>query len=359
MLRKGELRRRWSVPVGVPMVAAVREDADGTLWLGTWEGLFRLKGNSTTVYTTAQGLAHDRATALVDDGRGSLWLGSPAGISRVDKKELEEVAAGRRQRANVETLDRGDGMRNPEVNAAAQPNACRTRAGDLWFATRSGVVQVSPARLSLNRFAPPVSVEGVDADGLALPLTRSEIAIPAGTRRVTLNFTAASLLAPEKARFRYRLEGFDREWVDSGRREATYTRLAAGRYTFRVLAANNDGFWTESPAVIRLRQEPQLYERGWFLAASVALVLGTVLAIHRRRIQRHVRIEQELDRRVKAALSEVQQLTGLLPICAWCKKIRDDSGYWNQIESYVRERSQAEFTHAICPDCAARMREQS
>ena len=359
LLRNGELRRRWSVPGAVAMVATVREDADGTLWIGTWEGLFRLKGNTTTAYKRAQGLPHDRATALVDDGLGNLWIGSPAGISRVSKKELEEIAAGRRQRASVQTLDGGDGMRNPEVNAAAQPNACSTPRGDLWFATRAGAVQLSPARLAFNRVVPPVSVEEVDSDGVALPLTGPEVVIPPGTRRVTISFTAASLLAPEKVRFRYRLDGFDREWVEAGRRrEATYTSLRAGRYSFHVLAANNDGLWSDTGAVVRFRQDPRWYETAWFIAASAGLLLGTALAVHRWRIQRHLRIERELERRVKAALAEVQQLSGLLPICAWCKKIRDDSGYWSQLEVYVSQHTEAEFTHAICPDCATRMREE-
>ena len=79
-----------------------------------------------------------------------------------------------------------------------------------------------------------------------------------------------------------------------------------------------------------------------------------VVGLYRLRVRRHIRMEHELQERVTTALADIKTLHGLLPICAWCKKVRDDTGYWNQIEEYVGEHSQAEFSHGICPDCKAK-----
>lgn len=360
-LRHGELRRAWSVPRGASMVASVHEDEAGTLWFAAWEGLFRVRGGSTTHYTSANGLPHDRVVALVDDGHGSFWLGTPAGIARVNKRELEEVAGGRQQRASFESFDTADGMRNTEVNPAAQPNAWLSRRGEIWFATRAGAVAISPATLKRNRVVPAVFVESVEADGRSLPgASTGEAVIPAGTQRVEVRFTATSLLAPEKVRFRYRLEGFDSGWLHSVRRRfADYTRLPPGRYTFRVLAANNDGLWNETGAAITLRQLPGFYETPWFYAAAVTVAMAGGYGLHRLRMRRHLRRERQLVQRVEQALAEVKQLSGLLPICAWCKKIRDDHGSWGNLEAYVTQHTEAEFTHCICPECAAEMRKSN
>jgi hypothetical protein len=157
-------------------------------------------------------------------------------------------------------------------------------------------------------------------------------------------------------KFRYRLDGFDHDWIEAGtRRTAYYTNMPPGRYTFRVVASNDEGVWNEQGASVELRLAPHLHQTKWFYAACGLGVVLAGLGVHQLRVRQLREREQELGRRVKAALATIDVLDGLLPICAWCKKIRDDKGYWNQLEAYIRDRSRAQFTHGICPDCKERM----
>jgi hypothetical protein len=217
-------------------------------------------------------------------------------------------------------------------------------------------VVVDPARIQRNDLPPPVLVESLAADGKPLPLAES-VEVAAGTRQLVIHYTGLSLTRPELVRFRYMLEGFDHDWIDAGdRRVAYYTRLPPGRYRFRVIAANNDGVWNETGAGFALRQLPEFYETGWFAALCAVAVLGAGIGVHRVRLRAHLRREAQLAARVQEGLARIKTLSGMLPICAWCKKVREDTGYWRQIETYVAEHSHAEFTHGICPDCGEAMK---
>jgi len=169
---------------------------------------------------------------------------------------------------------------------------------------------------------------------------------------VTFEFAALNFVLPQKNQYKYKLEGFDRDWNEVGtQRTATYMNLPQGSYTFRVRGSNNDGVWNEKGLSLKLLVTPPFWKTWWFTTAlGLALVGGTVGA-YWLRMRQHVRAERELQARVAAALGDIKTLRGLLPICAWCKKVRDDGGYWNQLEEYVSEHTQAEFSHGICPDC--------
>jgi hypothetical protein len=172
---------------------------------------------------------------------------------------------------------------------------------------------------------------------------------------VTLEFAALNLVVPAKNRYRYMLEGFDREWSPiSAERSATYTNLAAGHYVFRVRAANNDGVWNEGGAALRLVITPPFWQTWWFRATCLLGIAAGLYAAHRARLSRFRRSERELKVRVEEALARVKVLRGLLPICSGCKKVRDDHGYWSQIESYIADHSEADFSHGLCPDCVKR-----
>jgi hypothetical protein len=170
-------------------------------------------------------------------------------------------------------------------------------------------------------------------------------------------------------RFRYRLEGYDTDWVEAGdRREAFYTNLSPGPYTFRVLACNGDGVWNEEGATAEFYLRPHFYQTWWFYAACACAGGLAAVAVHALRVRGLRSREKELSRRVdertealrqskesaEAALARVKQLQGLLPICCYCKRVRDDKDYWQQVEAYISDHSEAQFTHGICPDCFAK-----
>jgi ligand-binding sensor domain-containing protein/signal transduction histidine kinase len=257
-------------------VLTLFEDGDGVLWAGTYGGgLARQKDGRWTTFTTRQGLFNDTVFQVLDDGQGHLWMSSNRGISRVDKAELDEVASGRRAQVQATVFGRGDGMRSVECNGASQPGAWRTRDGLLWFATAAGAVRIDPAHLPRNTLPPPVVLEQVLLARRPLALA-ADRRVPPSRGDFEFRYTALSFVAPEKVHFRYRLEGFDEDWVEAGAaRSAAYTNLPPGAYRFRVIASNNDGVWNESGAAFDFELLPFFHQTRWFRALPV---LGLGLA---------------------------------------------------------------------------------
>ncbi|MBN2369604.1 MAG: hypothetical protein JXO72_03880 [Vicinamibacteria bacterium] len=349
-LRDGVLKRVWRVPGRLPMVVWIHEDDEGAVWLATWEGLHRLKDGKAGVIAARHGLPHDRLSHIIEDQQGYFWLSSPRGIVRVKRRDLEDVAEGRCLNVETDFYDVADGMRSPQSLAEAQPCGCAARDGRLWFATSAGAVVVDPADTRRNTLVPAVVIEDLVADGKSRGAS-SGIRLDVGTKRLEVHYTAPSLLAPEKVRFKYRLEGFDRDWIDARRRTAYYTRLPPGEYRFHVIAANNDGVWNEVGASLKFRQLPHFHETIWFYLILVTALALTTIVVYRLRMRQHVRAKIELQACVQEALTHIKTLHGLLPICAWCNRIRDEQGNWRRLEEYVSEHTEAEFSHGICSEC--------
>jgi len=181
--------------------------------------------------------------------------------------------------------------------------------------------------------------------------------LPAGTRHLEIHYTAPSFAAPERVRFEHRLEGLEATFFPAGAdRVAHYSGLGPGRYRFTVRAANEDGVWAEGAGSLSFSVRPYFWQTLWFYALGVAaLVLAAWATVELRMRALRFR-EQELERRVAQEMAQVRVLRGLLPVCAWCKKVRDDGGYWKQLEAYVSEHSEAEFSHGICPTCMERVK---
>jgi ligand-binding sensor domain-containing protein len=343
-------------------VRSIHESPDGTLWLGTYGGgLSRYRDGRFVNYGVKQGLFSDVIYAILEDAGGDLWMSCNRGIFRVPRRELEDVAAGRTQRVTSQPFDEGDGMPTRECNGG-NPGAWRTADGRMWFATLGGVVMVDPARMSVNPVPPPVVIDRVVADGVELAgpgqtFSEGEVrSFSPRPRRLELHYAGLSFVAPEKVRYRYRLEGFDGDWVEAGAsRTAHYTGLPPRHYRFRVIASNNDGVWNEAGASWEFRLAPALHETPWFLGACALLLVGAGLGLHHWRTLNLRRNEQRLQQRIHDAVARIKVLSGLLPICASCKKIRDDQGYWEQIEVYIRDHSEAQFSHGLCPSCIRQM----
>ncbi len=333
-------------------VRALKSDPDGTLWIGTsGGGLLRMRDGRASPVTARQGLYDDVVFAILDDGAGSLWMSCNRGIFRVARQELEEFFAGKRAAVTSAAYGEADGMKSAECNGGFQPSAWRGRDGRLWFATIRGVAVVDPKAIRVNRELPPVAFERVIVDGRDLGAGAGQAFAP-GSRSIELDYAALSFVSPERMRFKYRLEGVDSDWVDAGpRRAAYYTSLRPGRYVFRVIASNSDGVWNQTGATLPFSVRPFFWQTLWFSILAFGLVALAAIAIFQVRVRSLRLREEELKRRVAEEIARVRILSGLLPICAWCKKVRDDAGYWKQIEAYIRDHSEAEFTHGICPDC--------
>jgi hypothetical protein len=170
------------------------------------------------------------------------------------------------------------------------------------------------------------------------------------------HYTALSYSAPKQVSFKYMLVGFDKDWIDAGaRRAAYYTNLPPGNFQFKVIACNNAGVWNETGASFTFELEPHFYQTWWFYSLVVVVICGIGFGVYRLRVWQLLEREKDLKRRVDETMAEVKILGGLIPICSSCKKIRDDKGYWNQLEQYIYEHSEAKFSHGVCPECAEKL----
>jgi ligand-binding sensor domain-containing protein len=333
-------------------VQALYMDPDETLWIATRQGLSRYKGGRFTIYSTKDGLYWSHAYAFVEDDEGKLWMSSGKGIFHVSKRQLDDFAEGRIHSIVSTAYGREHGLPSTMAAVSTYPGAAKSADGRLWFAVVGGLAVADPKRLPTNTVAPPVQIEEVQIDGHSVNL-KAPAEAPPGRGEFMFRYTALSYEAPQAVRFKYRLEGFDRDWVDADtRRVAYYTNLPPGRYRFRAIAANSDGVWNARGAEIGLSLAPHFYETRWFYAVVGLGLIMAAAAAQRLSVRRLQRRERDLRARVDEAVAQVKVLSGLLPICASCKRIRDETGSWSQMEQYIHTHSEAEFSHGICPECA-------
>jgi ligand-binding sensor domain-containing protein/signal transduction histidine kinase len=269
------------------VVTSLHEDADGALWVGTsGGGLNRLKQGKFAAYTARNGLPDDVIYGILEDHKNNLWLSSNKGIFRLNKNELDDFANGKVGSITAVLYGPADGMITRECSGGGHPAAWRGADGKLWFATIKGVAMIDPERIKLNDQPPPVAIEQIRVDDESINPAQT-IELSPGKSRFDFYYTALSFVAPEKVRFKYKLEGFDSDWVDGGtRRTAYYTNLRPGRYTFRVIASNNDGLWSPTGAAFDLYLKPHLYQTYWFYALCVLSLGILVWQLYRFRLKR-------------------------------------------------------------------------
>jgi diguanylate cyclase (GGDEF)-like protein len=296
---------------GLPtnFVWSLTEDADrdGVLWIATNHGIVRFRDGVFTSYTTDEGLPNDVIFQILDDGRGRLWMSSQRGILAVAKSHIDALDAGAIGRLPTAVYGRSEGLTTWACNGPAGPAGARDRDGRLWFPTTEGVAVIDPSDITTNSVVPPVVIERLMVDGHDIELGDAVLLGP-GADRFEVEYTALSLLAPEKVRFRTRLEGLESEWSEpTDVRRATYTNLPPGSYTFHVIACNNDGLWNETGASVGFTLEPFFHQSRLFypLAGVGAFLLGLGIAMVWVRQAR--RRERELSALVRERTRELAE----------------------------------------------------
>jgi signal transduction histidine kinase/ligand-binding sensor domain-containing protein len=283
-------------------------DADSVVWVGTDRGgLCRFGGGSVMKYGPEQGYDAIAVHEIQEDDLGNLWLTCNKGIYRVSKSELNAIANGVVERTEFTLYGIVDGMGSSECNGGSQPAGWKMRNGTIWFPTMKGVTIVAPQKLPTNTIVPPVYIEKITADGTPVEIVSSNVELRAGTNRVTINFSALSLLAPELVQFKYMMDGYDKTWIKGGNsRTVSYTNIAPGTYTFKVIAANNDGVWNSRGASITIVQLPHFYQTSWFGITAMLLFSGLVFSAYRVRINVLKAREQELKELVAERTHNLQ-----------------------------------------------------
>ncbi len=285
------------------VITALYPDREGSLWIGTNQGgLNRLRNGTITAYPPQKSSLPESIYAILEDARGNLWLSSKTGIYSVAKHELDDFAANSSSPITPTAYGVADGMRISECSSGGHPTAWKLADGTMWFATLKGIAAVDPEHLGGNIVPPPVAIDEVLIDDQPVDATAS-LTVAAGMRRFEFRYAGMSFIAPQKVRFRYKLDGFDHDWVDAGtRRTAYYTNLPPGNYSFHVLASNNDGVWNETGARLDFRLKPHFYQTlSFYLAIALVLALLVYAIYHWRLRQVELRYDAVLSERGRIA----------------------------------------------------------
>ena len=295
---RGGTSKTYGTAEGLPeaTVYAIHEDDDGTIWAGTLGGgLARGRDGRFRTFTERDGLFDDTVYEVLDDGLGHLWLTSNRGIARVSRAAIERYEAGRIAAIPVTLFGEAEGLRSAECNGAGEPSGLRTRDGRLWFATQGGAALLDP-REGLRPRRPAVPrIEQVLVDGRPVPFVAGAI-VPPGRSTLEIRYTAPVYRSPERARFRYRLEGFDEKPVAAGtRRSAIYTNLGPGRYAFEVSVSAPGSPSASVGAPVTVRVEPRLHQTVWFPGLCLAAALGVAFGLYILRVRMLKRRARELE----------------------------------------------------------------
>ena len=280
-------------------------NSDASVLAATAAGLVGWQNGKVQSLTVRNGLPCDLIYALISDRRATLWLYAACGLIAIPNAELQRWWKSPDTMVNTRLLDVFDGAQ--PMSTPFRPNASQSPDGRLWFANENVVQVIDPAHLDGNPTPPPVHVEEIIADHKPLS-PRHGLRLPPLTRDLEIAYTALSFVAPQKVRFRYKLEGHDSEWQDPGtRRQAFYSDLPPANYRFRVIASNNDGVWNEEGATLAFSVAPAWFQTWWFRAGSLATLLALLWCIYRLRVRSIQQRSQQLasiNAKLEAQISE-------------------------------------------------------
>jgi ligand-binding sensor domain-containing protein/anti-sigma regulatory factor (Ser/Thr protein kinase) len=287
----------------LPDVDAFFRDRDGVLWMGTRQsGLGMTAAGKTVRFTAKDGLYDDDIFGIVADDTDRLWMACSRGIFFVRRSDLRRFAAGETARVTSTPFSPTDALRTIECQSGVQPVVWKMHDGRIWFSTVHGVIMIDPAHVERRLPPPSVHVEEVQINGQAVDPGNIP-PLPPGRTNCSFRYTALSFASPLRVAFRYKLDGFDKDWITAGsRREAFYTNLPPGSYRFRVGAANPGEVWTEPVRPVEFTLRPHFYQRPWFLPLAVALtILAGGLAFRLRVLQVREKLGAVLAERSRIA----------------------------------------------------------
>jgi ligand-binding sensor domain-containing protein/signal transduction histidine kinase len=324
-------------------VASILESRDGTMWFATPSGLNALSKDRWRTYTGRDGLPSDNVNCLLEDSKGVLWAGTADGLAflgsggfhvpghlpapfqaqilgmaddrhgslwmatsnQVLRVNRDKLLGGALSEGDVREYGLADGLRGVE-GVKRHSSVSMDSSGRIWFSLNHGISVVDPARLKRNAAPAIAHVQGISADGHELRLTKA-LHIPGGNQRITVEYVGLSLTDPANVRYRYFLDGFDRDWSgEVSTREAVYTNLPPGSYRFRVVASNPDGVWSNQEAVASFEVDPLFWQTQWFRFSVVLICAAAVLSLYRFRLHQltsglNSRFQERLAERTRIA----------------------------------------------------------
>ena len=290
----------------------LRFGSRGSLWAATEGGLSRIRDGHVVTLTSKSGLPCNGVHWSAEDDDHFVWLNMTCGLVRIARSELDAWVSDPNHKLQLTIFDNSDGVRSIGIQGGYGPHVSKSTDGKVWFADGDGVSVIDPRHLPYNTLPPPVHIEQITADHNvywqnSLGDASSRIRLPPQVRDLEIDYTGLSFVAPEKVHFRYKLEGWDRDWQWVGnRRQAFYTNLSPGNYRFRVAASNNSGVWNEAGTFLDFSVAPAYYQTIWFRSLCVAAFLAMLWALYQLRLRQvarefNVRMEERVNERMRIA----------------------------------------------------------
>ncbi|HTR22396.1 MAG TPA: two-component regulator propeller domain-containing protein [Terriglobales bacterium] len=301
-LKEGQLRSSYNAADGLGngTVNDLQLGSDGAVWAATEGGLSRVKDSAVRTLTSRNGLPCNAVNSVIEDNEHSFWLYMACGLVRIARSELDAWVSDSKRSVQTTVFDSSDGVRIRALAGGHSRLVAKSPDGKIWFSPPDGISFIDPRHIPFNKLPPPVYVQQIIADGKKYDASQG-LRLPPRVRDLAIDYTALSLFAPEKVRFRFKLEGQDSNWREVvNNRHVQYSNLAPGNYRFHVTACNNSGLWNEEGAALDFEIAPAYYQTNWFRALCVAVFLALLWAAYRLRVRQVRQQERKLREAIEA-----------------------------------------------------------
>jgi len=306
----------FNTKTGFPgdLVFSIRPDKDGDIWIATSTGLVRMHQDKFFNFTVQSGLEVDAVFDLLEDKHGNFWMSTSLGILVVAKSDLLAYQKGDKKAVKYKLYTKKEGMGDSECVGATQ--IYQSSDGGFWFNTLGGVSYVNPEKYRKNEIIPPIAISELLIDGQTVDTYQKDISIEPQAQRFIFKFSVLSFSSPANVRFKYKLENYDDDWQEGAglEKEAVYTGIPYGNYTFRVIACNNDGVWNEQGIAISFYKKPYFYQNWWFYLLASAVLASIFYGIYRWRVYSIHQRNKELEALVEKRTHEIQKANEELSI---------------------------------------------
>jgi signal transduction histidine kinase/ligand-binding sensor domain-containing protein len=295
-------------------IYSIYEDTHNRLWIGTNGGLnlFERKQQTFRRFNTSDGLPNSLIYGILEDGNGNLWLSTNKGISKLTIKDNDSLIL------TFKNYDKLDGLQDNQFN---RWSSLKTKQGELIFGGINGVSVFNPDSIRDNVSVPPIVITEFNLFNKPVPIGKpgsplkmnisetKEITLSYKQSVISFEFAALDYTNPEKNRYAYKMEGFEKEWNYVGNQhKATYTNLDPGKYVFRVIGSNNDGVWNEKGVSLQIFISPPWWNTWWFKLLSIVVLSSMLASIFLLRIQRLKNQKILLENMVAIKTSELTEL---------------------------------------------------
>ena len=303
--------------IGTNRVYAINEDSKGRLWIGQKGALslYNRDSNDFTNYDEKDNFPNNVIMGILEDRQGNIWVSTNSGLSKFNPATKK-----------VRNYDIRDGLQSNEFLVGS---FCKTKEGMLMFGGINGFNSFDPDKMVDNTNLPSVVITGFQISNQTVGFdttisNKKLIVLNHKQNDISFDFVALDYIFPEKNQYKYKLVGYDKNWVDiKFKRYATYTNLSPGNYLFKVIGSNNDEVWNTKGTQISVIIEPALWQKLWFRILAAALLISMVLTWFYLRIRRIKQQNEYLEEQVRLRTAELrEQQREIMDSIVYAKRIQ-------------------------------------